>query len=724
MSNAWSLRRRSSALLLAWLAPLVASAQLAVGVERPLAAPDLETLARTGRVAVASNGSIMLAAWIDRRTDRGAELVAGRIDAGGRLLDTRGIPLSSTPGVDEDHPFVEFDGIATFVVVWASGGNTMAARLDDRGTIASGPVVLAEGRPEALTINNRDLLVAIADGGGTNVSLLRSDLGLRQVVRLARVQDVEIAALGNGFAIVWTEREASGQSIVRVMRLDRDRRIIDATTVAELGRFDPPVTFAVATDVNDAIIAAGGENRMAIVRMVPDGTVTTIATNTTTAQRSIEDVVPRSDGFDVLAILDRRAHVFRYTGNALTAEVSPVEGTAGSGAGTRTGNVYTVWQADGAVVGRFAFAAQQEPAVPLSRSPASQQQPVLASDGTAALAVWTEDMNETTERVMARLLALDGTPDAATRALTLATRTMTPMQSPPAMALGNDYFIAWIDQRSGPTKAAHLMTRNVTRRGALGSTSQIATTAHPTDRPALAGGPNDTLLVWSDGLGNARHLRGVFLSQPQASFAIPDLVAEPAAVYGENGYVVMGVTSYGAVLGTFVANDGTTRPLFETQPPFGAADSEPAIAWSPRGNYLVVFRRDDAIYARLLRRDGAAVGPNLALVTGGINDNPRVTWDGHAFVVAWTSRASADALADGDTHVMRVLLNGTPQTPVALSATTRNDDHVALASLGDGNVLAAYQRMAGELQNVHRVFTRVVTGAAIPVTPGKRRSVR
>lgn len=686
-----------------------------------MANPDLETLARTGRVALASNGSIMLAAWIDRRTDRGTELVAARIDASGRLLDTRGLPLTSTPVIDEDHPFIEFDGIATFVMVWASGGDTMAARLDDKGAITSGPVVLGQGRPEALTINNRDMFVAIADAGGTTVSLLRSNLGLQQVVRLARVHDVEIAALGNGFAIVWTELESSGQAIVRVMRLDRNRTIVGTATLTELGKFDPPVSFAVATDVNDAIVAAGGENRMGVIRMTPDGVVTTIASNNTTAQRSIEDVVARSDGFDVLTILGGRAHVFRYTGNSLTSETDPVEGTAAAGAGARTGNVYTVWNADGAILGRFAFAAQQEPAITISRSAASQQQPVLATDGTSALIVWTEDLNETSERVMARLLGADGTPDAATRALTLATRTMTPMQSPPAIALrGNDYLIAWVDQRAGPAKAAHLMMRNVTRRGALGSTTQVATTAHPTDRPAIAGGPDDALLLWSNGLGAARQLLGAFVSQPQASFAIPDLVGEPAATYGGNGYVVAGTSADGTVRGTFVASDRSTRFLFDSQPPFGSVDAEPAVAWSPRGNYLVVFRRNDDMYARLLGRDGAPIGPNLALVTSGINDSPRVTWDGHAFVVAWTSRENED----GDTHMMRVLLNGTPQEPIALSATTRNDDHVALASAGDGTVLTAYQRMAGELQNVHRVYTRVVVGPPIPVTPGKRRSVR
>lgn len=725
-------RKRSSAFLLACIAPLVASAQLAIGVEQPVSAPDMETLARTGTVAIASNGVTMLAVWTDRRTDRGVEMVAARLDSAARVLDPRGIALTATPEIDEELPFVEFDGVASFVVVWFAEGNTMAAKVNDKGVILAGPVVLAEGRPEGLALNNRDLAVAIGDATGTTISIVRSDLMLRTLTRVARVPDVEITAIGNGFAVVWFEKEfSSGQLIVRAMRIDRRTGAIAAQTLTQLGKFEAGATMAVGTHDDDAIIAAGSNERMVVARLAADGVVTMITTTTAVLPRVMEEVVARANGFDVVARIDGRPHVFRYVADALAGENEPINAAASDGAGAFAERVFTIWNIGGVLTGRFAFVTEQEPPIVISRSPASQQQPVLATDGELVLAAWTEDVTDTGERIMFRLLGLDGRPDAAmARPLSIATRTMTPMQSPPAMAfVSNNYFITWTDQRSGADKPAHVLMRNVNRRGVLGGTQQLSTLANPAERTAIAAGPTDALVLWIEGVGAARELRGSFVSAPLTAFGHLDIAGEPAAVHGENGWVAVGTTRRLGVRGIFVAADRTTRFLFDTSPPFGFTDSDPSVAWSPRagGKYLVVFRRGDAVFARLLGRDGTPDTEPFALTTEGFNDNPRVVWDGHAFVITWTSRTSTDPLSHGDLHTMRLLVDGTGQPQVTVSATPLNDDHGWPLALGDGTLLVGYQRMVTELMNVHRVFTRVVVGPAIPIPPaplGKRRSVR
>jgi hypothetical protein len=479
--------------------------------------------------------------------------------------------------------------------------------------------------------------------------------------------------------------------------------------VTQLGKFEPPATLAVGTQDDDAIIAAGAKNRHGVVRLEPDGTITTLTTSTAEEPRRIEDVVAReSSGFDVLAVIDGHSRIIRYTGNSITGEFEPVAINATDGAGVFAERVLTIWNVDGVVTVRFAFTDAQEGPIVVSRSAASQQLPALTTDGAQVLAVWTEDVNDTADRVMARLLALDGTADAAAKLLTLGTRTMTPGESPPAATFtSNNYFVAFVDQRSGPQKPAHLMMRILNRSGLLFGLQPVSTSAHPTDRVAMA----NALVVWSEQLPATRELRAAFVTQPLAHISIPATIGEPAVASGENGYVVAGTTSFRAIRATFVANDGTTRPLFETFPPFGSIDSEPAVAWSPRGAFLVVFKRDGSLRGRLLDRSGTPAGDDFPLIANA--GNPQVVWDGHAFLVSWTSGGAIDT--------MRVLLKGIAQPAVTLSPTT---DRAAMITVGDGTVLVAYQRMVPELLNIHRVFTRTVVGPAIPLTPGKQRSVR
>lgn len=726
MSKKLSLLQRSSTLFLAavvsaW-APLVAAAQLTVGAERAVSTADLETSARGGVIDSASDGSTVLAVWTDRRTDRSTEIFAARLDRTGKLYEAS-IALTATPFVGEDHPFVEYDG-SRFVAVWYDGANSVAAEVDANGAITNGPTVLAPGIPTSLVRAGRNLVVAITDSGGTTLSIIGSSLTLTEAARVKPTVNVSVATLENGFMVFWNEDANS--TIVRALRLDNRGRVAATFNLGDLGTFGREISIAVSTLDNVAIVAVADRQRMVVARVTNSGGVTILTTITALANRTIEDIIPRTGGFDVVTIINGRPRVFRYTSDALTTEFEPLAGPAQDGAAAYVnGRLFTLWQIEGAVTGRFAF-LPQEPLVPISRSVQSQQMPALGSDGTNVLSVWTEDVTENRDRIMARLMTKNGTA-ISDKALTVATRTMTPLSSAPAVTFtSNHYYVAWVDARNGPEKPAVLTMRVVEPNGALAGDISVSSTVDPLDSPALAAGNGDGLLVWAKAAPSPR-IRASFVSNPSSNqFDFDNMVREPAVVFGNGAYIVVGGTPGAGITAARVSTTGTIEEtLFETIPPPDMIDSEPAIAWNGSNRYLVVFRRGPSIFGRFLDASGRPSGADFSIATPLASDNPAVTWNGDAFVVSWTERPDDDSHTDGEVLITRVLPDGTVEPATGLSATARNDDYPALLGIGGGNTLAAYQRMAPDLQHVHRVFTRVVsTTPPEPVGPRKRRSVR
>ncbi len=730
MSRKWSLLLKNSlpaiffALIAAALAPVFASGQFVSGTEYPVATPVAETQSRAGNVDVASDGLTALAVWTDRRTDRGSEIIVARIDRLGRVLDPNGIVLTSTLE-SEANPFVIYDG-SHFVVVWGDGTNTWAAKVTDRGVISSDPTILAPGRPTGLALNVRILAVAITDAQGTDIYEIRADLTVRELESLRAVPDVQLTAYGFGFLAVYVETPFNPIGLYTVSALPIDRRgaIGNGETVTQLGTFEFRPTVAVATSGDDAVIAAGREDHMAVVRRHTDGSTTLVHRDDTLTPRVIYDVVGRNNSFDVLASVGNRAVVYHYASGTVE-DFEAVTGAPGDGAGTvHNARVYTVWQVAGQIVGRFAFSEPDEPAIFLSRAVPNQQLPVLATSGSSSIAVWTEDLTETRDRIMARIINDDGAPDPTLSPVVVGTRTIHVPGSRPAVGFnGTHYFVTWLDQRNDATRPAVLVMRHVTTRGVVAGATEISATAIPSSPPAIAGGPGNALLLFTESINNPQ-LRGVFVNEPDVELDIPGITNNPAAVYGDGSYLVVGGTAGGSIRGVLVSRTGNfERTVFETVPPFGVTDSKASIAWS--GNsYLVVFRRGTSIYGRFLARSGDAVGPDFPITHDTIADNPRVAFDGGAYVVAWSVKTTDDANAEGDIFAARVLPTADVLLPQLIATGARNEDYPALVGLGASRSLIGYQRMTEELQNVHRVYTRVLIAPPPSPTPMKRRAVR
>ena len=721
MSRKWSLPRKSSlpAILFACFAPLLASAQFVVGGEHEVTAPQTETLARASQVDVASDGNTIVAIWTDTRTDRGSDIIFTRIDQRGRALDPTGISLSSS-AASETQPFIAHDG-ARFVAVWFDGTNTLGASFTDRGVIVTGPVIIAPGQPLALERSDRDLAVAISDGGRITLYDLNASLVPSVIERLGRLGDVRLASFGPGFLAVWVELNSSRRYVVRAMTLDRSGAVAEMT-LSQLGSFEHAPTFSAERSGDEAIVAAASLDRYAVARVSPTLTVTVIDAIDSTASfvpQTIEDIVAWPSGFDVVMTRHGRSRVLRYTSAGKT-EVEPVAGNAAEGAGTYgAGRVYTLWQVNGTVIGRTAFAEPGDAATITARSVVSQQMPALATSGGSSAIVWVEDFTATQDRVMARVLRTDGPPDAAVDPIILGTRTIHFAGSKPGVAFnGTNYIAVWLDQRNASNQPAFFRMRTFTESGGLFSEFTISTIATASSPPAIAGRPGDALVVWAE----SGRTKTALASTPFDQHEIGGATSHPAAVYGDGAFLIAAVTPAGSIRGTLVSRTGQLeRTVFETVPPFGSLDSKPAVAWNGR-TYLVVYRRGTSIQGRLLSRSGETIGSDFPISANVIADNPAVAFDGGAFVVAWTERPSEDALAEGHIFATRVLADQAVQGAQAIAATERNEDFPALAGMGDAHTIIAYQRMSPEAQNVHRVFTRLMIGPRIPI--GRRRSVR
>ncbi|HYR28199.1 MAG TPA: hypothetical protein VEU30_07010, partial [Thermoanaerobaculia bacterium] len=462
---------------------------------------------------------------------------------------------------------------------------------------------------------------------------------------------------------------------------------------------------AVVNVDNVPILAAAARDRMVVARVTPAGVPTALTVIDAVATRSVQEIVPRTGAFDVVMLHNGRPRIMRYTGDTLTLENEPVAGPAATGSAVITaGRLFTVWQIDGTLTGRFAF-MQNEPLVRVAQSAPNQQMPVLATDGVAALAVWTEDITETEDRIMARLITRDGTTISA-EPLEISERTMAPALSPPALVLhGNSYYIAWVDARNGVDKPAALVMRTVDRGGAVAGDIGVSLTVAPDDGPAMATGGTDALLVWAKASPSPR-VRAAYISNTNQQFDIEELLREPAVAFGNGTYVIVGVTPTGAIRGVRFADGAVTGTLFQTVPPANEVDSEPELVWNG-SDFLMVFRRGTSIWGRF-------IGTGFEFPIAEAGDNPRVTWDGKAFVATWQT--------DGDVYAARVMTDGTVDEPAELSATDGNEDFPTVIGLGNGTSLAAYQRTVPELHNVHRVFTKVLTTSA--PKPTKRRAVR
>jgi MYXO-CTERM domain-containing protein len=220
---------------------------IAGGPEEALAPGAPELLAATpggvvGTPAVAWNGSSFWVAW----SRSGAEILAARIDAGGRPLDVAPLLLSATPG----HPALGWDGART-LAAWS--------------TVVDGRVVVRAAR---------------LDGDGRQLDPQALELGELAGARAGRTA---VASNGSLFLVAATgEAGAGGAAAIAAVRVTPAGEALDRPAIALAQLAAPPQGGPGAIWNGDRFLVLWGEPGSAMISpegrlLGPDGAVDPLA---------------------------------------------------------------------------------------------------------------------------------------------------------------------------------------------------------------------------------------------------------------------------------------------------------------------------------------------------------------------------------------------------------------------------------------------------------------
>jgi len=721
-----------AALLLAITSPVFA--QVAITPEKPVTTPV--TGNPSDRVApfdgfdvvdVAESPDLLLVVWSERRSDLTNDIFAARVNDNGALIDSDAL-LVATGAADDVAPRAIWTG-SRFLVAWSAYEEqtvrTRAAQVDVNGRVLEpNGIVLTEGRLHSLVNNSFVTMMAVqrpAPAGAIpriGIGTVGPTLAYTNIADIGEAQSPQIASYGSGFAAIWFHFNSFEKHfVVEWQHFERDgSRIGGVRPFGDLGFFTGTPTLAAGTSGSDVVVAAGGDNTIRVARIFTDFT-TRPATglNVPAGQNYVSDA--GGPGLDVLAVVNGILTLYRFNSTDVLATTTRVADLALWGRMVNHDDASFVAFANvpsPGVSNVFAgFLPITNPTL-ISRSAQSQQSPALATDGTSALAVWTEDRGAQYDAIVGRRMDRTGTPIG--NAITIADGTL-PSESPLATFNGTDYIVVWQElRRPSEEMWTTVWSRRVGVNGVPADIVQISPNAYIHSEPALATDGRNVLITWTDGDLQHPQLRASILApnryiQP-VSIALPALFS-PAAAWNGESFLVIAETNAAALQAMVVSRDlALVSSSAATVPVAGVNDLDPSIAWN--GNvHLVAFERGSAIEGVFLRRDGSRASADFQVAASG--SEPSVIWDGSSFVVTWERGGTyRDLLA------ARVTPSGSliGQPTVIAGDPSVNESHIALLPFGNGRTLLAYQRLAPEITDVHRVFTRTLA------LPGRERAVR
>jgi hypothetical protein len=319
--------------------------------------------------------------------------------------------------------------------------------------------------------------------------------------------------------------------------------------------------------------------------------------------------------------------------------------------------------------------AFQSPETNVGHALAWQDQPTVASNGSAFLVAWTDGAPVTAQDVKGGRVAADGTGLDATPITVSAAANA---QSQPAATWdGSNYIVAWHDTR---TDAGDIYGGRVSANGSVlnGAGFVVNSFSSGEETPAVAAGPPGTFVVWDDIRSGSE--RDVYAAR----------VTTAAAVVDATGLLLTTATS-GVAAGQFnpsVAWDGTDfmgvwgdgrngidsdvyagrvdasgTVLDSTGIPVSTATGEqssPSIAWNG-AEYLAVWQDHRGsnydVYGARIAPDGTVLDPlGFPISTAGRDQrDPRVVSNGSQFLVAWDDSRGANL----EVYAARVDGNGT-----------------------------------------------------------------
>jgi len=630
------------------LFPLAALASIRVSPERELTPRQVDLAAFDQKNAhIATDGVSFFTIWEDN-----FDILGARLDASGALIDQTPVAVDAT-----SNPVVLPEiawGTDRYLAVWQTGSGVRGRFIERDGAMQE-PFDIAgrtgyAGRMH-IAFNGSVFLVMWLDATfrGAIVDPSGRVLATTEITRDFTTSETDLVAMGGTFYFAYGVYRSDGMHVT-ALPIEASGEVGSKIEVAPPLRFGEKIH--AAARANDLLIAWSADQAIHSVRLTRDavGAVETIPVGF----MWLENIVV--DGFDYLLVYGDNAQKFARRAGAPATTPLPVSAPPESllldaaTSGTRIATImrrYSPFDATGGDLYTTVFG--ENAIAPLATGPRHQELPAIAAAGATKLVVWRE--HETSERKVAlRALRLDAS-GAPLDAQPIELGASTSRSAPQVASNGTGWLVVWgsnnivhavrVSHDGTVIDAAPLPLGNqligdigvvwdgrsyvvafgagvhttyamtVVRVPASGS-PELPFGVHapaPSGSPAIAAGPNGTLIVWY----YINHIQGVLLSRTD--------VITPLALATDYGYPSSVAWNSDAFL--LVASYRGTLHWLRIDA-FGNASQSPASidapgAVTPRvtafGDAFLLLWIDSDLRAAIINRDGrvaaapAVIGP-------------------------------------------------------------------------------------------------------------------
>ncbi|WP_224362109.1 hypothetical protein [Hyalangium versicolor] len=713
---------------------------------------------------LAFNGTNYLVVWRDTRGTQ-YNLYGTRVSSTGAVLDTAGFVISSGPGNSAD-PQVGTNGTDFFVVwsqfhseTWVIRGTriTSAGVVSDVGGRRLSPSLGSQNWPHVASIGTEYLVtwyMSAADGyynvyarrfSSTGDALDKADISIATGSNYDETTPV-VAANSSVYLVAWSD-ERSGSSRVYATRVSTAGQVLDGVggfplSVNSLqymqglasngkdflaiwldyrtsGSRDLYGTRVIATETTKEVVDASGlavgtsaslnESFASVASNGTDYLAAWTAWNTSNSTFQNLGARVSSSAASGSAVLDTSAlvlsanagHKHPSVARAGTGYFVAWDGTSGA-----TTELYSAWVSSAGAVS----AGNGFPVTAISSI--YQTEPVVASNKSNYLVVWTEQGGGLTRILGTRINRDGGVLDVP--ALVLAA-TSRERQSPAVSSNGTDYLVTWMDFRTGnwDIYGARVLGSGASSAAVLDANGFVVSSHDGFQNyPAVGSDKTDYFVVWRQDPNGRGDVYGARVSSATgqvldtSGIAIATNAVEhytPRVAFNGSDYLVVWAELQSAtswdIHGARVKRDGSVLDKNSIAiSSLGAEQYEPDVASDGNGFFVVWTdyrtRTNYDIYGTRVSAEGAVLdGDGLALCTETVQEaSPKVAFDGTNYVAAW-----ADYRWDSlwDVYATRVTGSGTVETPNGFSVVynaRETEPFVSLASAGDQQSMVVFSR--------------------------------
>jgi hypothetical protein len=719
-------------LALAFVAQTAAAASNfppAIFPEQPVSAPVFTSPAGNQQtLAVASDGNIGFAVWLDQRSGH-TDLYGSRIDANGVSLDPTGILIATgaTGGT------VIWNG-SEFVVVSQRGSNDTFAFVTTEGAIVSRKTMTLLYMQIGATMGSGpDARILFIGIGRATIVDSKANIVMADIQLSAVPQPLIIAGAGeNEFLILHLNLDAGSGSRLFADRLDRDGRL--------LGTVDSGVDFNI---IGSTLALAGGsdgyllvgrgayEREVLAAHLDHNGVLTTLRTfaaydvwmRVLTVPKAKPALLRDGDHYEVTwTISDENgdAHTWRVTEPAAGPQGTPTRifDWTGSGYGTTIAKIasqpviITDALRSGVSTSIDPVVTASGPAHPVLSSSATLQSLLqVATSGNGYAVIWNEFGPDGSTHLYLRRFQAASSAEPVEVASNATGRAVKARIA----ASGDVYVIAWSMSDTTYESANYVVRRMSATTGEwLDDEAVPLAAAYELVFGSSNGG---VLAAYTIGCSSRRCLRTRPISTDAgAAILFPEAIPTSSAAYelsiASNGHDYLiawnenvcifpcDVPFPSRVLAVRVGNDGRaldSKPIVIDD--IDSFSHYPSIAWTG-SSYAVVWHAGSQTSGRHVSASGVVD----AIRKVSAPHSAHLIVAGNRLLLIYTEQ-NGDAVTTSGLAVDSQSLTATGD-PMLLVANQPTSPTVSAATLSNGVVLA-YDRIDPTSGNATRVFTRI-----------------